>query len=462
MPSVFQKPGRKQWYARIKGVKKPGKWGDVPTGETDRERAERYAKEAQRGVDRRNGVVSPDVVTLREYVKRWTEMRREADQDWKKDLGRLENHVLPELGGCDITEISAAQIASLVHDLRFKKHLANRTVRNIYTVLSSVFRDARLDKKVGERLKQTPCILTEKQLGPVLDKDPTWRPNAKFAREEAERMISARHIPLDRQLVYAFGLIAGLRIGEGAALRWRNYDATREPLGCLTVALSYSTTRGKEKGTKTNAVRFVPVHPVLAEMLAQWRIGWEKMFGRAPGPDDLIVPLPPDVKLTKRVGERFRGFDYTGRRWREIDEPKFGWRHRSVYDTKSTFITLAIDDGARRDILRDRVTHTKPRRDAFDGYDRGEHWIETCREVAKLKIRRLADVLLTKEVTVRDDSLRRRVSNVPTRYPELRVIQGGREVIPSACDLGMALLSATCGRDDQGVEGEDGAEKETA
>jgi hypothetical protein len=33
------------------------------------------------------------------------------------------------------------------------------------------------------------------------------------------------------------------------------------------------------------------------------------------------------------------------------------------------------------------VTHAKPRRDAFDGYDRGEHWEPTCAEVAKLKLK---------------------------------------------------------------------------
>lgn len=65
-----------------------------------------------------------------------------------------------------------------------------------------------------------------------------------------------------------------------------------------------------------------------------------------------------------------------------------GWRGRSLYDTKSTFITLAIEDGADRAVIRDRVTHTKPQRSAFDGYDRGPHWVETCREISKLKISR--------------------------------------------------------------------------
>jgi len=77
--------------------------------------------------------------------------------------------------------------------------------------------------------------------------------------------------------------------------RWRHYDAAMEPLGKLTVAKAYNTRKHNEKGTKTNAVRHVPVHPTLAAMLAEWKLaGWAAMMGRAPEPDDLLVPLPPN------------------------------------------------------------------------------------------------------------------------------------------------------------------------
>ena len=438
MASVFRKRG--SWWCRLKGDKVPGKWSSHPTHETDREKALKFAQAAQKAIDRRRGVRAPDSLSLREWSVIWIERRREAGQDWKKDKGRLHNHVLPVLGGHDLAEITVAHVADLVHDLRFRKKLANRTARNVYSVLAAALRDA----AVAGKIPSSPCQLTEAQLGPIIDKDPEWRSGAVFTRKEAEALISSPKIPLDRQLVYGIGLLAGLRPGEAAALRWRNYDATREPLGMLTVALAYSTTYSITKGTKTNAVRFVPVHPVLAALLAEWRYGWERMFGKEPGPDDLIVPLPPDVKRTKRTGERFRGTDYTGKRWREDDLPALGWRARGVYDTKSTFITLALEDGASRDILRDRVTHSKPRRDAFDGYDRGERWAETCREVAKLRIRRLVTTVLPGgAMSDEKQSLRRRVSNGGSVSPELRVIQGGREVIPTEHDLARTLLVAS-------------------
>jgi hypothetical protein len=42
----------------------------------------------------------------------------------------------------------------------------------------------------------------------------------------------------------------------------------------------------------------------------------------------------------------------------------------------------------RPEILERRVTHTRSKRSAFDGYDGGEHWKRTCDEVAKLQLKR--------------------------------------------------------------------------
>ena len=120
--------------------------------------------------------------------------------------------------------------------------------------------------------------------------------------------------------------------------------------------------------------------------------------GRTSGVPALGSPLPPDAvaRRRRRTGDAFRGHDYSGKRWREHDMPLLGWRYREPYATKSTFITLVIEDGAKPDVIRDRVTHTKAARDAFSGYDRGPHWIETCGEVSKLQLtRRLATSFAT-------------------------------------------------------------------
>ncbi len=431
MPSVFWK--NSQYYARLKGEKVPGKWGNAPTGETDKAKAQKFAELAQAAIDKRNKVRAAGADSLREFIRMWLSKRAEAGHDWKKDRGRLQKHILPMLGDLALADITTALVADLVHNLRFKKKLANRTVRNVYSVLAAALRDAAFAGKIPV----SPCILTDVHLGSVTDKDPEWRDGALFTREEAEHLLADPRIPLDRRIVYALGLLAGLRPGEGAALRWRHYQE-REHLDCLTVALSYSTSRSQTKRTKTESVRHVPVHPSLARLLVEWR---EQCWGAEP--DDLIVPLPPDVKRTRRTGERFRGWDYTGKKWREKDLPLLGWRARSVYDTKSTFITLAIEDGADPTIIRDRVTHTKAKRDAFSGYDRGPHWEATCREVAKLKLApALHPHLVSSSGNVCSGGGFRRAKPAISGAAALHVVDGGEQRVMSACDLGLALMGA--------------------
>jgi integrase len=57
-----------------------------------------------------------------------------------------------------------------------------------------------------------------------------------LARDEVETIISDARIPADRQMVYALELLAGVRPGEAAALRWRHYDPTVTPLGKMSAA----------------------------------------------------------------------------------------------------------------------------------------------------------------------------------------------------------------------------------
>ena len=391
MASIYPR-GEKLW-CRLKGDKAPGKWSAAPTPYRvgDERKAREYADEAQQAIDERIGIRAKltNARTVRAYVAAWLEARRESEHDWKQDRGRLTKHVLPVLGDMLLGEVRSAHIADLVRRLRFQStpRLAPRTVHNIYSTLAAACRDAAIDGLIAVN----PCILTELQLGPVVDKDPEWRSGALFTRDEAETLISHTKIPMDRRVAYGLGLLSGIRPGEAGALRWRHYDPTMEPLGKLLVAMSWNTKRSALKGTKTETTKSIPVHPTLAAMLAEWKLsGWAQMMGRAPTADDLIVPLPPQTvaRWTVRSGEPFRGYDYSSRRWRELDLPMLGWRERSYYDMRSTFITLAIEDGADPAIIRDRVTHTKPKRSAFDGYDRGPHWIQTCAEIAKLQVLR--------------------------------------------------------------------------
>ena len=67
-------------------------------------------------------------------------------------------------------------------------------------------------------------------------------------------------------------------------MKYETSDRSQESAG-LTVAHSY------ENLTKTEVPREVPVHPVLATVLAEWKLrGWKELMKRDPTPEDLVIP----------------------------------------------------------------------------------------------------------------------------------------------------------------------------
>jgi integrase len=247
----------------------------------------------------------------------------------------------------------------LVLNMRKENRLAPRTIRHIYFALRQIFHEAVAD----ELLEGHPCVLNRGVIPKIADKDPEWRATAIFTRDEAEQLISDPRIPPDRRVLYALKTVAGLRHSEAATLRWRQYDATLKPLGGID--LSY---------TKSKVPRRVSVHPTLARILAAWRIGgWAQRHGRNPSADDLITPT---INFTPRdKHEAPNQFRY--------DLDALGLRHRRGHDLRRTFITLALVDGARRDLL-ETVSHG-PRGDIISVYSTFP-WPALCEEVAKLRI----------------------------------------------------------------------------
>ncbi len=68
-------------------------------------------------------------------------------------------------------------------------------------------------------------------------------------------------MPEDRRVLYVILFLTGCRLGEAAALRWRDYDDPKQSLGELVLARSIERVTRREKGTKTVAIKYVPVHP---------------------------------------------------------------------------------------------------------------------------------------------------------------------------------------------------------
>jgi hypothetical protein len=140
--------------------------------------------------------------------------------------------------------------------------------------------------------------------------------------------------------------------------------------------------------------RWVPVHPTLAKMFAEWRLaGWHELMGRAPQPDDLVIPPVPWRKQKTNLCRP----PQAGLRAFHADCKTIGIRARRNHDTRRTFITLARAAGARLDLLR-WITHG-PSADIMDAYTTVP-WATLCEQIQPIKIARIEGKVLQLPVAV--------------------------------------------------------------
>lgn len=312
-------------------------------------------------------------LTFASFFAWWIE-RREARglRTWADDSSRIRTHVLKLLGGKVLDAITAMDLERVVVQMR-KAGKAPKTCWNTYSSVRALFRDA---IKNGV-LVNSPCVLGQEELGPMVDKDPEWREGALYERSEVESLMFDARIPWDRRMYYAIEYFAGRRLGEVSGLRVRHLDLQRQPLASVLFARSYDAGR-----TKTNTSVLMPIHPLLDGLLRRWiSEGFPAMFGRPAGAEDFVVPRPPDAK--SKFGP-CRDKNYV-RKQLIKDLEVLDLRHRRSHDLRRSFITHAQQDGAAPQILM-RLTHPSTKKaTAFAGYTEFA-WEDYCREVVKLHV----------------------------------------------------------------------------
>ena len=314
--------------------------------------------------------------TTRKYLLHWVEQRKAENlQAAEADEQRLTDHVVPVIGNIKMIDVRPKHAFALVKALKRTPSrrgglLATRAVRGVFFLAKQAFDDA----VVEEILVSNPMLLKKKVLPGIEDKDAGWRETAVFNVGEVEQLISDPRIAEHRRVAYALEFMTSLRTGQVSALTWSDYEPGVEPLGRLTSALTWDSKRKLLKPTKTRATFKIPVHPTLAVALARWKLnGWPARRGRSPTPKDLIIPTINNThRDVRKALEDFRE-----------DLERLGLRRRRHYDSRRTFISLGLESGAQKDVLRD-ITHPRPV-DAFDLY-KSLAWLVKCEAVMKLKI----------------------------------------------------------------------------
>ncbi|TAL43911.1 MAG: site-specific integrase [Salinibacterium sp.] len=320
------------------------------------------------------GVLDPTIL-LRDYAELWIERRIKADISAIRSSRTNARHVAKALGGVRVAALERRHALALLEWVR--PHYAPRTVHHIIGALRSMCSHA-IDDHL---LAVNPVHFRRGELPPLVDR-PGWdRTRAYFDHLEVEYLLGSPRVPEASRVLYAVLFLVGVRIGEAAALRWRNYEPEYPPIGRLWVLRSWSREHMREGHTKTKIERPIPVHPTMARTLDRWRNErWPAHYGREPGPDDLIFPR---VRTGRRRGE----LDHllTTYEWQKLQThlAEAGLRARRLNDGRKTFLTLAVADGARKDILR-AATHCREG-DIVSGYIE-TIWEQLADEVCKLRI----------------------------------------------------------------------------
>src|SRR5262245_56266038 len=174
--------GQKLW-ARFKD--ESGRWVNRPTGYSvgDEAKATRFlatisglsARARARPVAGSPRADQPTQLTVAKYVERWLEERKDLGlASWSDDAARLRLHVVPVIGQVALADVSPRHLKQLVTHHRKEARLAPRTIRHIYGVTSTMFKDAVAD----ELIRSSPCVLRKGVLPKKVDKDPEWRATA--------------------------------------------------------------------------------------------------------------------------------------------------------------------------------------------------------------------------------------------------------------------------------------------
>lgn len=382
---LHKRSGSRFWWVSYQGpdgqVRESSKTADRRTALAYRkQRLAQVANGTWSALDKRRD----SMPTVQQYAEDFAEKRRrDGVLTVKDETTRLRSYVVPHIGQLHLDQVKRKHIADMMGKVarepgKKTAKLSPRSVLHVYGVTRLLFDQAVAD----ELLVASPCTLRTKrgELPEKRDKDPKWRVLNRYTREETEQLISDQRIPIMRRTFYGLLLLAGLRSGEAIGLTWSVYDAHAEGLGQLLVATQYDGRDLKTASRSAGSTRVVPVHPMLAALLAEWKLsGFAFQHGRPPRHEDYLVPSPlgPTRHLSKKTLEWLKA---------DLDMLKLRSKGRGRHACRHTFISLAQAGGAPRDVL-ETITHEGTDRRAIAGYT-VYPWETLCEAVLCLKIER--------------------------------------------------------------------------
>lgn len=194
--------------------------------------------------------VSP---TVEAFAAEWIELCRTERQSpitVAHREGMLRKHVLPELGGLRLDQITEQKINGL------RKRLADLKASSVNLIVKTFQTMLRRAAKLGYRVTI-----------PVVSFLPEQRERHWHTPEDYERLVaSAATFDVLSLAVVLLGGDAGLRAGEMSALRWEDVDFARG-----TLYVRRNMVLGQERAPKWGTARDIPMSKRLSDALLRLR-----------------------------------------------------------------------------------------------------------------------------------------------------------------------------------------------
>jgi len=280
---------------------------------------------------------SPPLATLAEA---WLERRKLTVRSFRDDGSRWKCHLGPFFGRMLPDEVTPAEVRRFVES-RLARGTSSTTAGHCVRLLSTLYTDL-IERGLATANPVRALPRSTRRLYRSAH-DP--RSTAFLERQEDIAAVF-RALPAPFHVVFAVGVLAGLRPGEVLALEWGDIDLTTR-----RIAVQRQVRHGRVGLPKSGKPRFVPVSDALAKILAEWRLATE-------GESQLFRPEHPEKGGRQGSPSRFLGGPTVQTKVRDALEACRLPRTLSVYQvTRHTYASQFVLGGGSIEKLQVILGH---------------------------------------------------------------------------------------------------------
>lgn len=283
------------------------------------------------------------------YVDAWLESKKleVAISTLRSYESRCDNWILPRWENIDAEQIDYSAIQNWTQKV-LMRNLTNKTVRDVHSILSQVFRFYRLS--TGS--KHNPTEGLSVRLSDPAEPDP-------LTRKEINQVLAAGADPQINNLI-AFMIWSGARISEALALAWEDVDFKA---GAITIKRARVSSTYKVTKTRRSTRKVKLLRPAIAALIAQHR-----MTGDLPSVK--VEVLQRDNRTVRAASLKFCFHNpNTGKAFSTADNFRTNFwnelmafssvRHRGPNQCRHTFASQMLSSGAVTvDWVANQLGHT--------------------------------------------------------------------------------------------------------